>query len=94
MKMARSKYGKENVKSTLEGLVQDQQTQEDEHTEPLVEVQNLTVCFRSPKGFLDGKNEEVRAVDGIDLTIQKGKTLGLVGESGCGKTQLGVQFCT
>ena len=80
---------KETVKSTLEGLVQDQQTQEDEHTEPLVEVQNLTVCFRSSKGFLGGREEEVRAVDGIDLTIQKGKTLGLVGESGCGKTTAG-----
>ena len=70
-------------------MVEDQQTQEDEHTEPLVEVQNLTVCFRSSRGFLGGKTEEVRAVDGIDLTIQKGKTLGLVGESGCGKTTAG-----
>ena len=41
------------------------------------------------QGILAGKTEEVRAVDGIDLTIQKGKTLGLVGESGCGKTSAG-----
>lgn len=80
---------KENVKSTLKGLLEEKQTSEHKHTEPLVEVQNLTVCFRSSRGFLEGKTEEVRAVDGIDLTIQKGKTLGLVGESGCGKTSAG-----
>ena len=80
---------KENVKSTLKGLLEEKQASEDEQTEPLVEVQNLTVCFRSSRGFLRGKTEEVRAVDGIDLTIQKGKTLGLVGESGCGKTSAG-----
>jgi len=80
---------KENVKSTLEGLVEEKPTSEDEHTEPLVEVQNLTVCFCPSKGFLGGKKEDVRAVDGIDLTIHRGKTLGLVGESGCGKTTAG-----
>ena len=70
-------------------MLEEKQASEDEQTEPLVEVQNLTVCFRSSRGFLRGKTEEVRAVDGIDLTIQKGKTLGLVGESGCGKTSAG-----
>ncbi|MAK45680.1 MAG: ABC transporter ATP-binding protein [Opitutae bacterium] len=59
------------------------------HTEPLVEVSNLSIHFRSTEGFFGRMNNEVRAVDGIDLTIRRGKTLGLVGESGCGKTTTG-----
>ena len=79
---------KENVKSFLERLVEQKKSSKNADTKPLVEVKNLTVRFRSSRGFL-GKTEEVRAVDGIDLTIQKGRTLGLVGESGCGKTTAG-----
>ena len=48
----------------------------------LVETQNLKKYFKTPYGKL-------HAVDGIDLTIEKGKTLGIVGESGCGKSTLG-----
>ena len=55
----------------------------------LVEVSGLKVYFRSSKGFLGGVKEEIQAVNGIDLTIQKGETVGLVGESGCGKTTAG-----
>ena len=55
----------------------------------LVEVSGLKVYFRSSKGFFGGVKEEVQAVNGIDLTIQKGETVGLVGESGCGKTTAG-----
>jgi peptide/nickel transport system ATP-binding protein len=55
----------------------------------LVEVSGLKVYFRSSKGFLGGEKEEVQAVNGIDLKIQKGETVGLVGESGCGKTTAG-----
>ena len=56
---------------------------------PLVEVTDLKVYFHNTKSFLGGEPEEIRAVDGIDLTINKGKTVGLVGESGCGKTTAG-----
>jgi peptide/nickel transport system ATP-binding protein len=55
----------------------------------LVEVSGLKVYFRSSKGFLGGEKEEVQAVNGVDLKIQKGETVGLVGESGCGKTTAG-----
>jgi oligopeptide/dipeptide ABC transporter ATP-binding protein len=41
------------------------------------------------KKYFDSKGKKLHAVDGIDLTIKKGRTLGVVGESGCGKTTLG-----
>jgi oligopeptide transport system ATP-binding protein len=56
---------------------------------PILAVTGLKVHFESrATGFLS-KKRFVRAVDGIDFTIEKGKTLGLVGESGCGKTTAG-----
>ncbi len=57
---------------------------------PLLEVSDLTVHFRLGGGFsLRSTKGVVRAVDGIDLQIRRGETLGLVGESGCGKTTAG-----
>jgi len=59
-------------------------------TETLLEIRDLKKHFPITKGRLFMKQTgTVKAVDGIDLTIQKGETLGLVGESGCGKTTLG-----
>ncbi len=46
---------------------------------PLLQIQGLKTCFFTRKGV-------VKAVDGVDLRINEGETLGLVGESGCGKT--------
>ena len=55
----------------------------------LLEVKDLEcVHFTSGSGF-EETCQTVKAVDGVDLSIAKGKTLGLVGESGCGKTTLG-----
>jgi len=57
---------------------------------PLVEVRNLRVHFPVTEGVLRGRQiGAVKAVDGIDLMIRRGETLGLVGESGCGKTTTG-----
>jgi oligopeptide/dipeptide ABC transporter ATP-binding protein len=58
--------------------------------EPLVEVRNLTKHFPlGGGGILGGPRRWIRAVDGVSFTIQPGETLGLVGESGCGKTTTG-----
>ena len=55
----------------------------------LLQVKKLSVHFQSGGNFLGKLPKIVKAVDGIDLHIQRGQTLGLVGESGCGKTTLG-----
>ncbi len=49
---------------------------------PILEVQDLKKYFKTPRGTL-------HAVDGVSLRIEKGKTLGIVGESGCGKSTIG-----
>jgi peptide/nickel transport system ATP-binding protein/oligopeptide transport system ATP-binding protein len=56
---------------------------------PLVEVRGLIKRFPVKGGILQRTVTEVRAVDGVDLEIKRGETLGLVGESGCGKTTVG-----
>ncbi|WP_116950435.1 ABC transporter ATP-binding protein [Jiangella endophytica] len=58
-------------------------------TAPILEVQDLHVRFPVKRGLFGRTVGHVRAVDGVDLAIQPGETLGLVGESGCGKTTLG-----
>ncbi|TYB83902.1 ABC transporter ATP-binding protein [Oceaniovalibus sp. ACAM 378] len=55
----------------------------------LLEVRGLRKSFPIRKGLLRRVTAEVKAVDGVDLTIARGETVGLVGESGCGKTTAG-----
>jgi oligopeptide transport system ATP-binding protein len=56
---------------------------------PLVQVENLQVFFPITAGLFQRRVGEVRAVDDITFEIRKGETLGLVGESGCGKSTTG-----
>jgi peptide/nickel transport system ATP-binding protein len=57
--------------------------------EPLIETRNLKTYFPILGGFLRRPVNTVKAVDDVSLSIQKGQWMGLVGESGCGKTTLG-----
>jgi peptide/nickel transport system ATP-binding protein len=57
--------------------------------QPLVEVSNLSEFFPLQGGVLHRKIGEVKAVDDVSFTIRRGEALGLVGESGCGKTTVG-----
>ncbi|MBX3661941.1 MAG: ABC transporter ATP-binding protein [Burkholderiales bacterium] len=59
------------------------------HHSSLLEVSGLKVWFPVRKGLLQRTVGQVRAVDGVSLSIAPGRTLGLVGESGCGKTTVG-----
>jgi len=53
-----------------------------EMADNILEVKELTKYFKTPRGLL-------HAVDGVSLTLERGKTLGIVGESGCGKSTIG-----
>ncbi len=64
-------------------------THRDDHENALLEVKGLKKHFPIQGGLLRRVVGHVRAVDGIDFHINKGETLGLVGESGCGKTTTG-----
>src|SRR5262249_23243099 len=55
-------------------------------SEPVLEVRGLQKFFPITEGFFQRTVGHVRAVDGVDFTLNEGETLGLVGESGCGKT--------
>ena len=57
--------------------------------ELLLEVKNLTKYFPVTSGFIKKKTEYVKAVDDVSFNVYKGETLGLVGESGCGKSTTG-----
>ena len=54
----------------------------------LLNISDLKVWFPISEGFFAKTTRQVRAVDGVSLSIQPGETLGLVGESGCGKSTL------
>jgi peptide/nickel transport system ATP-binding protein len=60
-----------------------------EEKQPLLTVENLKVWFRGKKKLFGKDSEFIKAVDDVSFTVYEGETVGLVGESGCGKTTLG-----
>jgi peptide/nickel transport system ATP-binding protein len=58
-------------------------------SKPILEIKNLKTWFPSKTNFFGKAIDWVKAVDNVSFNVQEGETLGLVGESGCGKTTLG-----
>jgi len=83
-----SKYTQKLLNSVPK-LGEAQHLKQIEHQVPLLEVKDLSVRFPVKKSFLSRINYEVRAVSNINFNIMPGETLGLVGESGCGKSTTG-----
>lgn len=86
------------VKDFMENNVQHEVYSAKERTEfhqkiyakkPLLEVKNLATYFNTENSFFFKNNSLVKAVDEVSFQLFEGETLGLVGESGCGKTTLG-----
>ena len=79
---------KPDAAAHIEALQQIDEPEVDEN-DLLLEVSGLKVHFPERAGFFSGPTGVVKAVDGISFTVPRGSTLGLVGESGCGKTTTG-----
>ena len=79
---------KPDAAAHIEALQQIEEPAVDEN-DLLLEVADLKVHFPERAGFFSGPTGVVKAVDGISFTVPRGSTLGLVGESGCGKTTTG-----
>ena len=76
----------EELKEQEKEGAEDERKETEEFGENVLEVKDLRVTYPLRKGILNRKAGELTIIAGISFSIRKGETLGLVGESGCGKT--------
>ncbi len=84
-----NEQGEEIKIDTAKVQVYEKETAVEKPSDILLEVKNLVTQFPIKGGFFNRTVDQFKAVNDVSFTLRKGKTLGLVGESGCGKTTLG-----